>query len=346
MDRAQALGHASARETIHGESRASGESEPGAGGWVVSHAASEWMPMHWADFWQSERVEAMTNDAALLYAWALWRQWTHGSLPADSASLKRAAPARFSVAFDALWIQVRPCFELDSDGRLQNERCRTELADAVKRSEKYANSGRKGGLAKAASRATAGLQPGSSKTPSRAVALIGSDLTEQNQTEHENQIPPSAGGKPRTRRSKKQDPVEAEPVPEGYAETVECYFECFQAAAGEKPSFRALEGRKIKELLAKAETPDGKGPERACAVIRYALSDHWRTSHGKVTLQGIVSEFNGLLVGARNAWKADLSKGQLAFVHGQVAEASGAPAADPLVYEKMIANSKQKALPK
>lgn len=123
--------------------------------------------------------------------------------------------------------------------------------------------------------------------------------------------------------------AEPEPVPEGYAETVTCYFDAFEGATGEKPAFGPLEGRKVKELLAKAETA-----ARACAVIRYAHSDDWRTSHGRVTLQGIVSDFNGLLVGARNAWKAGLNKGQLAFVQNKLAEANDVVEEDP--YEKLL----------
>lgn len=81
--------------------------------------ASEWMPFHGDRFFGSERVVAMEHAAKLLYLRCLWRQWTHGPIPADEALLRRMFP-EFASEWSQLWPQVRPMFK-EADGRLVNE---------------------------------------------------------------------------------------------------------------------------------------------------------------------------------------------------------------------------------
>jgi hypothetical protein len=129
----------------------------------MSHAASAWMPFYWPDFWESEAVLGMSNDAALLYLWLLSRQWRHGSIPGDPAKLRLLVPTRFSSCFDAAWAEVRPQFEMGTDARLRNARCAEVLTSVQVRMQDNAANGRKGGLASVAARAQARLKPGSTE---------------------------------------------------------------------------------------------------------------------------------------------------------------------------------------
>jgi uncharacterized protein YdaU (DUF1376 family) len=118
---------------------------------VKSNEASDWMPFFGDDYWDSERVAAMDDSAALLYSWLLWRQWKHGPLPGPE--VLRRLPHRWQANWDALWPQVEPCFRKDEDGRLVNERCAFEKGIAVELSEAKVEAGRKGGRATQARRA-------------------------------------------------------------------------------------------------------------------------------------------------------------------------------------------------
>jgi hypothetical protein len=108
--------------------------------------------MHWGDFWESEAVEGMSNEAALLYLWLLSRQWRNESLPSDREALLRAIPTRFAASFDESWSQIQHKFVLCRDGRLRNPTCSEYLVEAQKRAKSYAQRGGKGGRASAASR--------------------------------------------------------------------------------------------------------------------------------------------------------------------------------------------------
>ena len=69
--------------------------------------ASLWLPFYGDRFFGSERVAVMEPAAQMLYLRCLWRQWTHGPLPADEATLRRLFP-EYVAEWDRLWAQVRP----------------------------------------------------------------------------------------------------------------------------------------------------------------------------------------------------------------------------------------------
>lgn len=131
----------------------------------------EWMPFFGHEFWESERVAAMSDSAVLLYSWLLWRQWLDGDLPGPDV-LRRLVPRGWGGSrWQKLWSEVRGCFEEIGNGRLANARCaqEREIAQVVR----AANSerARRGGLEKAArARAQAELEARSSPASSRPQA--------------------------------------------------------------------------------------------------------------------------------------------------------------------------------
>lgn len=92
---------------------------------------SPFMPLYGDDFWESEHVIAMDNDAVALYHYLLWRQFKHGDLPADPSGVCQ----RFLKDWARLWPQVSPCFKRVKGGRLRNQRCHKERSHALKRSQ-------------------------------------------------------------------------------------------------------------------------------------------------------------------------------------------------------------------
>lgn len=114
----------------------------------MSHAASEWMPWDGEEFWGSSHVAEMSNDEALLYQWALWQNWKSGSIPAQTAALRRILPGRFSECFDAAWNVVRQRFDAGADGRLRNARVAKDLCAAADRVAKCAVAGRASAVAR------------------------------------------------------------------------------------------------------------------------------------------------------------------------------------------------------
>lgn len=114
----------------------------------MSHAASEWMPWYGDDFWRSTRVAELSNDEALLYAWAIWQNWESGSLPADPEAVLRMAPGRFARCFEPAWKAVSRFFEVGPDGRLRNDRVARELCDAAEKMAKCSKAGLASGAAR------------------------------------------------------------------------------------------------------------------------------------------------------------------------------------------------------
>lgn len=155
----------------------------------MSHAASDWMPFEWADFWDADAVLGMDNDAALLYLWLLGWQWRDGSLPGDPKTVRRAVPARFVESFDRAWPQIEACVPLCEDGRRRNPRVSRDLESAARRLTDARSNGAKGARARlerlsrvsgkgASSHPQASLEPASSDPQ----ALNGSERngTKQN----------------------------------------------------------------------------------------------------------------------------------------------------------------------
>lgn len=89
----------------------------------MSHPADVYMPFFIADFFGSERVEEIEPLAKWLYVCLLTRQWTHGSLPAEPAKLKRLY-LELERDFDRLWPQVEQFFPKHPTltGRIANAR--------------------------------------------------------------------------------------------------------------------------------------------------------------------------------------------------------------------------------
>lgn len=122
----------------------------------------DWMPWSGDDFWESDKVALMSDSAALLYAWLIWRQFKHGDLPPPQTT-KLLVPGRFAPHWEQLWQQIADCFKVVDGGRLRNLRChkdRTEALAAVERASKH---GRAGGRASARKRAQHASNPGSSE---------------------------------------------------------------------------------------------------------------------------------------------------------------------------------------
>lgn len=127
----------------------------------------EWMPYFGDDFWESERVAAMSDAAIALYHWLLWYQWKHGDLPPPE-KLRRLSH-RFAARWAALWPQVAPCFEVLANGRLVNARCASERRISEDLRDAASERARRGGLAKAA-RTREVQQTCSTPAPSRPQA--------------------------------------------------------------------------------------------------------------------------------------------------------------------------------
>jgi uncharacterized protein YdaU (DUF1376 family) len=83
-------------------------------------AADQWMPFYGARFFESERVVALEPAAQMLFVRCLWRQWTHGPLPSDDATLRRLFH-EYAADWDQLWPTVKAFFRPASGGRLEND---------------------------------------------------------------------------------------------------------------------------------------------------------------------------------------------------------------------------------
>jgi hypothetical protein len=99
---------------------------------MIRADASHWMPFYGDRFFDSERVIVMEPAAKMLYLTALWRQWNHGALPSDDATLRKLF-TEYAADWDRLWPQVRPMFDLieraagakDKDKDKERDRDRT-----------------------------------------------------------------------------------------------------------------------------------------------------------------------------------------------------------------------------
>lgn len=113
------------------------------------------MPFYGDEFWESDDVLALSNEAALLYSRLLWMNWKRGSIPATPALIRELAGARFVLHFEALWEEVRPLFGAVSKcNTLCNKRISELLSDRETLSTKRARAGK----ASAKSRKNKGLR--------------------------------------------------------------------------------------------------------------------------------------------------------------------------------------------
>lgn len=178
----------------------------------------EWMP-RFGDWWfESERVDALSDGAYRLYDWLLWRQWKHESIPADPSSI---VPARFARRWKALWAEVSPFFDLGPDGRLRNETCALVRDDAEERRGKARTRGRNGAAVTNAKRwGERRSECRSSDEQANATeSLAGRTVpyrTVPNRTEETHPNPPVGRDpepNPRPERAPKPDPVDPATCP-------------------------------------------------------------------------------------------------------------------------------------
>jgi uncharacterized protein YdaU (DUF1376 family) len=112
-----------------------------------------YLPLYVGDFWAS--VADWEADEALLYLGLLTHQWSLGSLPTEKKKL--CILMRLDRAeFDRRWPQVSTKF-IVRNGRLINERLEDHRNKAIEKSKKNAESGQKGGKAKAHNAASESL---------------------------------------------------------------------------------------------------------------------------------------------------------------------------------------------
>jgi len=97
---------------------------------------------------------------------------------------------------------------------------------------------------------------------------------------------PSKGSRKRARASAprgSKDPVSESPEEAAqHKQLTKLYFESYEAARGSKPPFDSLDGKAVKDLLAKC------GPEVAASAIQGAFNDDWW--RGKTTIRDIAKE--------------------------------------------------------
>ena len=112
-----------------------------------------WFPFYPKDFLADERVKLMDHAQVGAYIILLCHQWNEGSIPADRHELSRLLRV-LPEEFDKLWDRLEPCFvkHLTDKKRLLNIRLDAERCNAANISKFRQESGRRGGLAKAAHR--------------------------------------------------------------------------------------------------------------------------------------------------------------------------------------------------
>ncbi|HET9930834.1 MAG TPA: helix-turn-helix domain-containing protein [Polyangiaceae bacterium] len=87
------------------------------------------------------------------------------------------------------------------------------------------------------------------------------------------------------------EPAEPEVASSDHRIVTECYFECFERERGQRPVFRSIEGKAVKDLLTAAGSA-----ERACEFIRRAFASFRRKT---VTIQQIAKDPSAFAVEAR-----------------------------------------------
>lgn len=102
------------------------------------------LPFYGDDFFNSERVLAMTPFGVALYVRMLWIQWQKGSVPDDVETVALLGRMRASDAKKG-WQEARSCFDVDKEGRLVNARIAELISDRERRAEKNRANGRAGG---------------------------------------------------------------------------------------------------------------------------------------------------------------------------------------------------------
>lgn len=290
----------------------------------MKHAVSTWMPMHWTDFWDSEAVSVMSNDAALLYLWLLKRQWEYESLPADPAALKALCPGRFHACFAAAWPQVEACFEAGEDGRLRNPRCAAELAQATARNVKAAERARLGGLGKAANAckesASSRPQADAKQTASVLGAASGSGSgsgsghtdPDSVATQRASAPPPLVEDPPPKRKTRKprkprkpKPPPDPEAAPNPDHQPLIAHFcDAYQRVYGKKYPFGGRDAAAVAKLLDVASLEDAK------AAVDAALGDPWWVERG-LTLAKVERDYATFAGLAAKPRTAKLTQGDL-----------------------------------
>ena len=239
--------------------------------------ADKWMPLFGDDFWESERVAAMDDSAALLYQWLLWRQWKHGPLP-PPATL-RLLPHRWAKRWERLWPQVASCFDVLEDGRLSNARCADEREKADAFSKKRSNAGSKGGRPRRESTpessAKAEEKLSFSKTkaePKPRQDSTGQDQTGQNRTKEPEGAPSRAGSDP-------PPVVEVETWPKAFHDFPTLHRPECHAAYRRWADYRRaskLKAWTLVSLRASLSKFEPHGPGAFCAAVDDSISNAWQ----------------------------------------------------------------------
>jgi hypothetical protein len=278
----------------------------------------EWMPFFGRRFWESERVQALSEGACNLYQWLLWLQWERESLP-QPAALQRVVPFRWGSRWAELWGEVAQFFDACPDGRLRNEPLAIEREIAEARRRMASEKGRTGGRAKAKREAEERLQaagklipsagPGSSTGTSTGSATATAGVVPQLYTGPDRTgpdrepppTPPSGGKRANARRVSAMPPIPPEL---------------------DQPAFRAawddwLAYRRERHLptwkprTVRANFADWVvwGPEQAVVAIRKAIKANWS---GVFEPRGDGPQANGRAPAAPRA-KADPHWKQLGY---------------------------------
>lgn len=139
-----------------------------------------------ADFMGSGKVQIMSPAERGIYISLLCHSWQEGPLPDDVARLARVSGASLGEMREA-WPSVRPCFEVDDDGRLYHPRLEKEREAALHRRR----------MAKKAARASAKSR--GADAPADVTADAGADAQASATTDA-----PADGGATARRNSESQ----------------------------------------------------------------------------------------------------------------------------------------------
>lgn len=274
--------------------------------------ASAWMPFYGDAFISSERVAVMEPAAQMLYVRFLWRQWTHGPLPADPNVLRRLFPD-YAPDWERLWPQVAPLFAT-VDGRLVNETLARHRADAddmvakARRGAEAANAKKK----QLDSNAPATSQPNASAAPKvrersasesqakRERALETETVTGRRTGEIQSPPSPLAGGANAANETGNAPPV---PEPESRRQRPRRKPAEPWGDVLERPEFATLRESEpfvsgwktwiehCREAGSNAQEPQGQravamfreavrvGPAKYAAALEQAIASGWKAPH-------------------------------------------------------------------
>ncbi len=245
----------------------------------------EWMPFFGDRFWESERVQELSDGALNLYQWLLWRQWKHESLPQPEA-LQRIVPHRWGSRWADLWRELERFFEVCPDGRLRNATLATERAVAEKKREQASDKGRNGGRARAKKAAEAQLVASGKLNPSSSTGSAHAEAQAQAQvsTGPDRTVPDKPPVVPLPGDGPGSNPPAANPEPTPAAELRAWWCGRFEAVTGKAYPWRErTDGRAADGVLELA----GGDLQRVREVAERLFADpfHRRTGFDLGTLR-------------------------------------------------------------